>query len=459
MKKWGGSIPRFLDLFVQELRGAKQDLLRRVLTGEESNEVDRYLHQAFLEDWRELPTPRKENLQVVAVDSGRALRRYSSGAFMYITRAIASSSWGKSYRNMMFNSHVVASTSIQIANMVGLRSELCEHTAVLDALNDSDDVDVVLVDGSLYGRINQVPETFNYRGERDLYLRFMDSFSKLVERCRQRNILLVGVSKDSVANHLTKTLMRNIRQSIIESLEDELRPEQITQLIGLLNEVGKSARPLNELVRNLPLNKQQYEDLQGLVTELRRPRPDFSLISAWAETPGYTTPIEPHPDVPLFKYEAKNPRDYALRRFASASGDHPGEEDAFEEWSVKVMEKVFGLPAFVTVCVKLAPNDTPLRIDVPASTIGLPDRLIDLKEPKRLDPPPEKLMQALALLQAEYGGLDLYNVWLVQADQEARLPVRDVTNLYEPLIEKELRISLSPLRRDRRIRRATRLSS
>jgi hypothetical protein len=137
--------------------------------------------------------------------------------------------------------------------------------------------------------------------------------------------------------------------------------------------------------------------------------------------------------------------------------DHPGEEDAFEEWAIKVMEKVFGLPAFVTVCVKLAPNDTPLRIDIPASALGLPDRVIDLKEPKRLDPPPEKLMQALELLQLEYGGLDLYNVWLVQADQEARLPVRDVTNLYEPLIEKELRISLSPLRRDRRARKPPRL--
>ncbi|MFX1474731.1 MAG: DNA double-strand break repair nuclease NurA [Promethearchaeota archaeon] len=452
-------MPHFLDLFVEELRGAKQELLRRVLTGEESNEVDRLLHQAFIEEWRDLPDPRKEELQVVAVDSGRALRRYSSGAFMYITRAIASSSWGKSYRNMMFNSHVVASASPQIANMVGLRSEFCEHEAILDALNDSDDVDVVLVDGSLYGRINHVPEPFNYRGERDLYLRFMDTFSKLVERCRQRKILLLGVSKDSIANHLTKFLMKRISQSILESLESELSSDQLTQLNDYLGSSVKNVRPLMNLIRDLPLNKQQYENLLSLVSELRRPRPDFSLISAWAETSGYTTPIEPFPDVPLFKYEAKNPRDYALRRFASASADHPGEEDAFEEWAVKVMEKVFGLPAFVTVCVKLSFQDTPLRIDVPASTLGLPDRMTDLKEPKILDPPPDKLMQALALLQAEYGGLDLYNVWLVQADQEARLPERDVTNLYEPLIEKELRISLSPLRRERRARTAFRRSA
>jgi hypothetical protein len=446
-------------LFVKELRGAKQELLRRVLTGEESNEVDRLLHQAFTEEWRELPSPRKEELQVVAVDSGRALRRYSSGAFMYITRAIASSSWGKSYRNMMFNSHVIASPSPQIANMVGLRSEFCEHEAILDALNDSDEVDVVLVDGSLYGRINHVPETFNYRGERDLYLRFMDTFSKLVERCRQRKILLLGVSKDSIANHLTKFLMTRISQSILSSLENDLSSDQLTQLNGYLGSSVKNVRPLMHLIRDLPLNKQQYENLLSLVSELRRPRPDFSLISAWAETAGYTTPIAPFPDVPLFKYEAKNPRDYALRRFASASADHPGEEDAFEEWAVKVMEKVFSLPAFVTVCVKLSFNDTPLRIDIPASTLGLSERMTDLREPKILDPPPDKLMQALSLLQAEYGGLDLYNVWLVQADQEARLPDRDVTNLYEPLIEKELRISLSPLRRNRRTRTALRRSA
>ncbi|MFX1563666.1 MAG: DNA double-strand break repair nuclease NurA [Promethearchaeota archaeon] len=444
-------MPHFLDRFVNALR-KERDRFKRLLSGEATTEIDKMLREAFSKEWHDLPSPKRKELRVIAVDSGRTLREYASGAFMYICRAAAVSSWGKEYRRVATNFHMITSAREHLNNMVSLRSEHVEHKVAIDALKDFSDVDVVLIDGSLYGRTLHVPISFNYSGERDLYLKYIETFDQLLEECRKRKILLLGVSKDSVASHMTKLLMTNIRTQILENLRQHLSSKYMAQLNENLEAIKQRPYPLMRLVADLPLTDKQRETLRSLVSELRRPRPDFALLSAWAKTAGYTTPIEPYPDIPLYKYEAKDPLRYVQRRFFEAIADYPGKEDAFEKWAPSIMQKAFHLPTFATFCTKLAHNDTPLRVDVPAYIIGLPTRVSDISESRKLDPLPERIEDVLQLLQSEYGGLDQYNVWLVRADQEARLPTRDVTTLYEPLVEKELKVQLKPTRRNRRAR-------
>ncbi|MFX1562376.1 MAG: DNA double-strand break repair nuclease NurA [Promethearchaeota archaeon] len=446
-------MPNFLDLFLNVLR-RDRDRFRQMLRGEETTEVNKMLRDAFSAEWHDLPPPKQKDLHVVAIDSGRALREYSSGTFMYICRAVATSSWGKKYRKVATNFHTITSAREYINNMVSLRSEHVEHEVALEALNDFSDVNLVLIDGSLYGRTLHVPMSFNYPGERDLYLKYMETFDQLLEECRKRKILLLGVSKDSVASHMTKLLMKDISKKILYDLGQHLPEKYMEQLNENLEAIHQRPYPLMRLVADLPLSDKQRETLRSLVNELRRPRPDFSLLHVWAKTAGYTTPIEPYPEIPLYKYEAKDPLRYVQRRFPDAIVDYPGKEDDFEKWAHTIMEKAFHLPTFVTFCVKLAHNDTPLRVDLPAFNIGLPTRVSEISESRRLDPLPDRLGGVLQLLQAEYGGLDQYNVWLVRADQEARLPTRDVTTLYEPLIEKELKTQLALTRRNRRAKYA-----
>lgn len=444
-------LPHFLDLFVNALR-RERDRFRQMLSGEETTEIDKMLRDAFSTEWHDLPPPKRKELRVIAVDSGRTLREYASGAFMYICRAVAVSSWGKEYRRVATNFHLITSAREHLNNMVSLRSEHVEHEVAMEALKDFSDVDVVLIDGSLYGRTLHVPMSFNYPNERDLYLKYMETFDQLLEECRKRKILLLGVSKSSVASHMTKLLIRDIRNQVLDNLRQHLPSKYMTQLYENLEAIQQRPYPLMRLIADLPLTDKQRETLRSLVSELRRPRPDFALLYAWAKTTGYTTPIEPYPDIPLYKYEAKDPLRYVQRRFAEAIADYPGKEDTFEKWAQTIMQKAFHLPTFMTFCAKLAHNDTPLRVDVPAYNIGLPTRVSDISESRRLDPLPNRMEDVLQLLQAQYGGLDQYNVWLIRADQEARLPTRDVTTLYEPLVEKELKTSLTPTRRNRRAR-------
>jgi hypothetical protein len=442
-----------LDLFAKELR-SKRERLRQTLMAAEVTEVDRCLREAFQKEWRDLSPPVRREFRVVAVDSGRAHQEYALGAVLYVCRAVAVSSWGKSYRAVVSDSHVIVSPREQLSNLVSLRSEHVEHQVALEALKDAKDVDAVLLDGSLYGRVLHVPVCFDYPGETALYLKYVETLSQLFEECRRRKILLLGVSKDSLAAHLTRLLLNDVTKRILEALSHHLSPEHMTLLRQNLADQRQESSQAMRLVADLPLTENQRETLRSLVTEIRHPRPDFALIFPWAKTAGYTTPIEPYPDVPFYKYRAKDLHAYVQRRFDDALADYHGREQEFETWAYDVLQKPFRFPAIVTFCVKLAHNDTPLRVDVPAYNVGLPTTLSELSESQRLDPPPVRVEDILRFLRTGYGGPDLYNVWLVRADQEARLPESDFTTLYEPLVEKELKLPLVPTRRNRRARYA-----
>jgi hypothetical protein len=281
----------------------------------------------------------------------------------------------------------------------------------------------------------------------------VETLNRLFEECRKRRILLLGVSKDSLAAHLTRLLLRNVTSQVLEALGHDLPSEHMIQLCQNLTNQREESPQAMRLVADLPLTEDHRETLRSLVTEIRHPRPDFTLIS-WAKTAGYTTPIEPHPDVPFYKYRAKDLRAFVQRRFDDALADHPGREEEFLSWAQGVLLEAFRFPAIVTLCAKLAHDDTPLRVDVPAYNVGLPTTLSELSESRRLDPPPARIEDILQFLRTGYGGPDLYNVWLVRAHQEAQLPETDFATLYEPLVEKELKLQLVPTRRNRRARQA-----
>lgn len=443
-------MPHFLDLFLKELQ-EKREAFRRRLTGDEATELDGLLKEAFLNEWQDLPSTKKQDLRVIAVDSGRAIRYYASGTFMYICRASAITSWGGKTRHVTSNAHIISSPRERLIDLVSLRSEHVEHQVALETIKSSDDVELVLVDGSLYGRISHVPISYAYPGEEELYLRYMQTFIQLLEECRMRKILILGISKDSVARHLTKLILEKLKLELLKNLEPALSSKELDQLSQYFDTDKKQAVSIRSILRGLSLSRAQHDLIWDFFHELQRPRPDFLLMSVWAETAGYTTPIEPYPDVPLFKYESKNPAAYVRRRFTNAYNNYENEQD-FEKWAVPVMQDTFNLPTFVTFCAKLAHNDTPMRIDMPAFSAGLPTRISEISSSRLLSPPPRRVTEVLQILQGEYGGPELYNVFLVRADQDARLPVGDVATLYEPLVEKELKIPLIPRRRDRRAR-------
>jgi hypothetical protein len=105
-------------------------------------------------------------------------------------------------------------------------------------------------------------------------------------------------------------------------------------------------------------------------------------------------------------------------------------------------ETLHACPAIVSTYVRPHPADLPLRVDVPASTIGLSDRLLPavtggVSRPWPAWVPDASVMAPIvAAALAAYGGLHVYNAPLYAVDRLVRLPRRELELRYLPICER-----------------------
>ncbi|CAG0976740.1 hypothetical protein ANRL3_01859 [Anaerolineae bacterium] len=107
-----------------------------------------------------------------------------------------------------------------------------------------------------------------------------------------------------------------------------------------------------------------------------------------------------------------------------------------------VLDKVKDAPAIASFFVRLADYDDALRIDVPAACLGRRETIGDIETDTEilLDTPTdlERVAAILEILQADYGGLQVYNALLYSVDREVRLRQEMMDEVYFSLIQNTL---------------------
>jgi hypothetical protein len=86
-------------------------------------------------------------------------------------------------------------------------------------------------------------------------------------------------------------------------------------------------------------------------------------------------------------------------------------------------------PAIVSCYLRPHPADLPLRVDIPASAVGLDDRLLPLDPARSWPawvPDPEAVRPVVEAVLASYGGVRAYNAPLYAVDRLVRLSRREV---------------------------------
>ncbi len=104
-------------------------------------------------------------------------------------------------------------------------------------------------------------------------------------------------------------------------------------------------------------------------------------------------------------------------------------------------------PAIVSFFVRLAEMDDLLRIDVPAHCIGRGERIGDI-DAEFLDA--GSALPIVELLQADYGGMQVYNALLYVTDREVRLTKQKMYQVYLPMVAEALGEELRIDRSERR---------
>lgn len=436
-------MPEFVDLFVKFIRKYR-DMLA----------PDRSLKLSIMDDvrgtildcWNEVPDLKSPSFEAVAVDSSTASRKLSDGSIIHLSRAMALPTRGKPVRLLYVERFYYCGGSTQLSSYYGIWREYLEFTAAYKAAEElkGEGLQLVLVDGSLYGRLLHVPKDMPVEGNADLHLKFIESYWRLMRRCRKLDVWPVGISKDSrsqiLKNHVLDLIFNSRIKDVEGGLQDRLKD------IWFQAKIHKS-RALREF-QSLNEAPQWFKELFLIYMSHL---PDFRLIQMISRKPGYTTPLLLGLTMHMAKRWDRLRRAESYVKTGFPRSIH-GKDESYVRWAVKQIRRLLGMPAIVTTYLVPGMGDIPLRIDLPAWVVGLKDKLGDVNGLVPLDPGLDGFRKVLGAILSMYAGPKNYNVLLSRVDSRVRITRRVFDRVYERILERELDIIIAHERRYRRVK-------
>jgi hypothetical protein len=435
-------MPEFLDAFSGEVE-RKRDRLRGLLSWGVSSPLDEDLRALTQENWHPFPpldvVAEGAGLpKAIAVDASMARRFLAVGSTFYVVRSLALCG-KRRFRRLESDAFTSRADVRDIARYVGLRSEWIEHCVAREAVEAEEGCRFLFMDGSFHGRLMAVPRDMPHEGQRGFMIDYFREYSALLEACRERGVIPVGVSKDSRV-----TLLRDYFLSV-------LLPAELKRL-GLSIEDGKGImeafrgilhRRRGQRVRRFKLLESKYgagrlDRVLQILLEAKTLRSDHQMIANFTSGEGYSTPLElgsyGRGSERLARY-VREPRDYVSRYFREAV-DEAEDPEGFADDAAEVLSRIPSFPTIVSFHVRLDRRDTPVRLDLPSWVFGINRSLRDLSGFSPISG--VGVDGVLSMLRQLFGGIRHYNVLLTSVDSEVRLKRDVVDRIYLPLLEKSL---------------------
>ncbi len=438
-------MPRFLDLYLEKLRDKRESLEKLLLLSRDSLELYQDLFRKY---WRLLPQTEEFKGEVIAVDSSDGVIEHKEGVVIHICRALALSNRGIEERELEI-------TPFYPTDNVGLtvfRSRMREHLEHILALKclrkiSSGDNSVILIDGSLYGRMAHLPKDSEIPGYQGFMLDYIRVYSELFEEAQEKNVLVIGLSKDSKSRIYKRVLLfEELTKKIGES---SLGGEISCQIIEAWNALWKNPKQSLEKLKSI---KGVPPWVKEMLREALAPRPDIQLITRLIDKPGYTVPAllktpAPALDSLVNAIEKGELRKYIERSFSNAIAEA---ESVVYKKALKILPRILQYPDIVMFYYLPKKGDIPIRVDAPAWILG--DNVKTSSRFAILEGFENRLEQLLSLLNQLYAGPRHYNVLMEDVDSKVKLRMSDILKIYEPILSKELDFLIEHTRDVRRVR-------
>lgn len=385
---------KFIGEFVQEIDKKKTSFQQLFGLDEKQSKLESILKEELESHWHPLPEPRNVFTEEYSVDSSSASRTLSNGIDFFIIRALMLGTGNYNKPKLRFEMVKGIRDYNVITGFERILRDLIEIEIVLDNIEELPENSIVLIDGNLYGRFTHLLQELHLRGWHHLPLVLLDAMQRLFEACVERKVMLVGVSKFSKTRVVTA---------------------------AMLSERGYDVADPDHL--------------------------DVELLYRWKhrET-GYTTPLL------LGEYavekEVKNmygdPDGYRRRFFNNI-------DPSRREWANGVIERIPSSPAIVMFHMIPKGGAQPMRVDIPACSLGIDKKIMDITPFEFMEP--HTVTDVAKHLTADFGGRDVYNALLYVVDREVRLGVKAVDTVYKSVLGQELGV---PIEYDRSSRRFAR---
>lgn len=379
---------------MKELEHKKSRFQRLFGLDVKATEMESVLREQLERRWNGLPAAEPCFTAEYSVDSSSASRSLSNGVEFFIIRALMLGD--RAFNEPMLRFEMVK--GIRDPNVSNdferILRDLIEIEIVLENLPKIQEGSIVLIDGNLYGRFTHLTKELHLRGWHHLPLVLLDAMQRLFKACVKRKVMLVGVSKFSKTRVVTA---------------------------AMLSERGYDVADPDHL--------------------------DVELLYRWKhrET-GYTTPLL------LGEYAVE-------KEVKNMYGDSDGYRRRFfnnidssrREWASGVIEGIPSSPAIVMFHIIPKEGAQPMRVDIPACSLGIDKKIMDVTPFEFMEP--YTVTDVAKQLIADFGGRDVYNALLYVVDREVRLGVKAVDTVYKSVLGQELGV---PIEYDRSSRRFAR---
>ncbi|MEM4501602.1 MAG: DNA double-strand break repair nuclease NurA, partial [Thermofilaceae archaeon] len=273
-------MPRFADLFVEEVRRKRGEILR-VAAGS-ADLASRY-RELVRGVWVEGVEARNEFDRVYAVDSSSDEIEVAGGGVILVTRAVALGANGRELRKLRVDAFFPRSIR-DYEDFKRLLREHLEHEVALEAVEEG--ADLVLLDGSLFGRMSHVVRELSVDGREGFLLDYVETYGQLLSRAVRKGVIIAGVSKDSKSTVLKEELLLFKLRKCLEGCPTGLAEKVLELWARLRRRPSQVLEEVRRLVRE-GLDPRIYE----LFEEAKSPVPDSKLLLLMNLGPGFTAPI------------------------------------------------------------------------------------------------------------------------------------------------------------------------
>ena len=377
---------------------------------------DEGFKDVYLSFWREFKE-KIAGLPCYAVaDGSRSSTTFRGGIRVVCVRALTNVYEGN---NLVGN---VSDVDVRVGHRLkraSLYMRALEFKCLKRAIEGFGKVSLAICDGDLYPAIHPVIVRLTNQ-EVEAYSEYLNSLYELYECALERNVLLVGITKDSFVNYLRA---RILAQSILKD-----NPE-------LGDEIAR-VRSIKNIERRLKERRFRSKSLDILIKEAGRLSSDEEIFDEYASKPGFTAPLVLAPQ-PVYlseeiKARTKTWRGSKIRRRLKAR--NPPFRDVAD-----VMDNLFSLPPVVLSYWRPWHGIGVYRVDVAGWGLGIKNRWDEVEGDYFSA---EDVVKKFVNLVAVLNGLspEPFTVKpLLDVDDLVRFSAKTYKDCYEPLIIEALR--------------------
>ena len=424
-------MPAFLNEFDSSVNSKKEEMKKKIFEGKPNP-----LKKNFRKHFDSLWIPLKElaefassphELNITAIDSSVYTNLLSTGGIFYVIRSLAVCR-NKTQKRLETDVLFTKEGLSRVGYFIGMKMELLEFEVALAALKNGFRGDALLVDGSLYGRAVHLLIESKIEEEIVSLLRYFQTYNELLEFCRKENVLLIGVSKESRSTFYRDCLLKLIFDEELGELD--IKAGELRKLETVFSQVLDNERvAFDRFDRLKQRHGEKLDTIAVVLDELASSRPDYQLVMNFSHTIGYTQPMLLGPSARVARFFKKYRLDaekYVRRSFPNTTRK---KGDGFVNWAVDIISKIPKMPSIMSFYILLDVRDSPIRIDIPNWEYSLSQ----IGWPKPVD---VNLEDLLRIIVTGYCGLDGYNLWLKNVDEQVRLKRKSVDDIYFPYLEK-----------------------